>query len=108
MTKKLFFQALLLMLVFLSSISGVFTTWHFAEEPATDSNSSFNVNINEFVWTPEEILPTVTPGQNFLDLYESILNNSKAGLNLPESIPKFSREMKATLPLRRSTALILS
>ena len=86
MKKIIFFQALLLMLVFLSSISGVFATWNFAEEPATDSTSSLNVNINEFVWAPEEILPTVTPGQNFLDLYDSILNNSKAGLNSSKNI----------------------
>ena len=53
----------------------------FAEESPTDIDDAHSITLSEFTWQPEEILPTVTPGQNFLDLYESILNNIKAGLN---------------------------
>ena len=39
------------------------------------------VSLAEFVWKPEEILPTETPGENYIDLLDSLLNNSKGGLN---------------------------
>ena len=75
------FSAFLFFIVFISSISGVFATWLFAEDPAETVVSSQNITLSEFYWKPEEILPSVTPGQNYLDLHASILDNDKAGLN---------------------------
>ncbi len=74
-------SAVLFFIVFISSISGVFATWLFAEGPAETVLSSQNITLSEFYWEPEEILPGVTPGQNYLDLHASILDNDKAGLN---------------------------
>ena len=71
----------LTILMFFASVSGVFATWFMAEETPTSVNKSQNITLSEFIWKPEEILPSVTPGQNFLDLYESILENMKGGLN---------------------------
>ena len=71
----------LTILMFFASVSGVFATWFMAEETPTSVNKSQNITLSEFIWKPEEILPSVTPGQNFLDLYESILENVKGGLN---------------------------
>ena len=68
------------MMILCASVGGVFATWYFAEEPSSDVKNSQNITISEFVWAPEEILP-ITPGQNYLDLLESILNNRKNGLN---------------------------
>ena len=65
----------------LSSVGGVYATWHFAETPPASVSGTQSMQLSEFVWEPEEILPTVTPGQNFLDLYSSILENDKGGLN---------------------------
>ena len=82
MLKKLkYFLTILISCLFLSSFGGIYATWRFAEEPVNNVDKTQNIILSEFTWTPEEILPTVTPGQNFLDLYESILNNVKAGLN---------------------------
>lgn len=65
----------------LFSVGGVFATWQFAEEKPDIINKSQGLHLSEFVWAPEEILPDVTPGQNYLDLYQSILENVKGGLN---------------------------
>lgn len=65
----------------LFSVGGVFATWQFAEEAPDTVNKSQGIYLSEFVWAPEEILPDVTPGQNYLDLYQSILENVKGGLN---------------------------
>ncbi len=82
MSKKLpFFSAFLIMLLFFTSVSGVFATWFMAEEPPTTVKESQTISLAEFIWKPEEILPSVTPGQNYLDLYQSILENVKGGLN---------------------------
>ena len=62
-------------------IGGVYANWHYAEEPAESATTGLGVAINEFIWKAEEILPTVKPGQNYLDLHEAIINNAKAGLN---------------------------
>ena len=75
------FSIFLSLLTFIASISGVFATWLFAEDPATSARQSTSITLSEFVWQPEEILPSVTPGQNYLDLHESILDNIKGGLN---------------------------
>lgn len=82
MSKKIaYFSIFLTILIFFASVNGVFATWFMAEESPTPINKSQSITLSEFVWKPEEILPSVTPGQNFLDLYESILENNKGGLN---------------------------
>jgi hypothetical protein len=79
--KSKHFLGFLAACVLLSSFGGAYATWRFTEKPPESISGSQSITISEFVWQPEEILPSVTPGQNFLDLYDSILNNVKAGLN---------------------------
>ncbi len=82
MSKKIMISSIFLsILIFCASISGVFATWFFAEETPTPVTKAENIGISEFVWKPEEILPDVTPSQNYLDLHQSILENMKGGLN---------------------------
>ena len=82
MSKKIMISSIFLaILIFCASISGVFATWYFAEEPPTPVSKAEDIGISEFVWKTEEILPDVTPGQNYLDLHQSILENVKGGLN---------------------------
>ena len=73
-------SALFCAIMFFTSIGGAFATWYLAEEQSSDVQTSKDVVLSEFVWAPEEILP-ITPGQNYLDLHESILYNNKNGLN---------------------------
>ncbi len=75
---KLF--ALFFALISLSSLGGVFATWIYCGDVMTPQNDSWGVDLSEFVWAPEEILP-VTPGSNYMVLLDSILNNDKGGLN---------------------------
>ena len=81
MKKSLSFIYILFIMIIFASFGGAYATWIFAEEPAVSKQDSNSIILSEFVWAPEEILPDVTPGQNYLDLYESILNNNKGGLN---------------------------
>lgn len=69
------------LIMLMTSVSGVFATWYMAEQPAVSVQQSQDIFISEFVWAPDEILPSVTPGQNYLDLHQSILENVKGGLN---------------------------
>ena len=73
--------ALLCVMIFFASIGGSYATWFFAEDPSSSVNEKNDIILSEFTWEPEEILPTVTPGQNYLDLHNSILYNIKNGLN---------------------------
>ena len=73
-------SALFSAIIFFTSVGATYATWFFAEEPCSDTKTSQGLILSEFVWAPEEILP-VTPGQNYLDLHYSILNNNKNGLN---------------------------
>lgn len=79
--RPMLFPAILCVMLFFASIGGVYATWKYAEQSPADAKTEQNVTLSDFVWEPEEILPTVTPGQNFLDLHMSILNNVKNGLN---------------------------
>ena len=82
MSKRIMISSIFLaILIFCASISGVFATWFFAEETPTPALKSEDIGISEFVWKPEEILPDVTPSQNYLDLHQSVLENVKGGLN---------------------------
>ena len=83
-TAKLFM--LLILVVFIASVSGVYGVWIFSEEKVDNESDQVKLILSDFTWAPEEILPTVTPGQNYLDLFESILNNSKAGLNSDKAV----------------------
>ena len=65
----------------LFSVCGVFATWQFAEDLPDAVNKAQGIYLSEFVWAPEEILPDVTPGQTYIDLHQSILENVKGGLN---------------------------
>lgn len=71
----------MLLICFIASISGVFGIWIFMEEPAEPQKESFGPSLSEFTWQPEEILPSDKIGENYLILFESILNNNKGGLN---------------------------
>lgn len=71
----------MLLMCFIASISGVFGIWIFSEEPPQPQEESFGPSLSEFTWQPEEILPSDKIGENYLVLFESILNNMKGGLN---------------------------
>ena len=73
--------AILFSIISFASVGGAFATWFLAEDPSPIVKQSQNITISEFVWLPDEILPSVTPGQNYLDLHQSILENVKGGLN---------------------------
>ena len=72
---------LLIVLLIVASVGGTYATWHYAEENAENKNDLIKIKINDFVWAPEEILPTDKPGENYIELLGSILENDKAGLN---------------------------
>ena len=82
------FMALLCALLLAASVGGVFAVWRFAEDPAESRSDSIGVAIREenFVWKPEEILPTDKPGENYMTLLDSILNNIKVGLNSSKDV----------------------
>ena len=77
MKKSLSFIYILFIMIIFASFGGAYATWIFAEEPAVSQQDSNSIILSEFVWAPEEILPDVTPGQNYLDLHASILENVK-------------------------------
>ena len=75
------FITLLCALLILSSMGGAFAAWSYASAPTDARNSSAGLSLAEFIWAPEDILPTETPGENYMDLLTSLLENSKGGLN---------------------------
>lgn len=80
--------ALLLALLLIASAGGVFAVWRYAEDPAESVHDSVGITIREdnFVWTPEQILPTDKPGENYMSLLGSILDNIKVGLNSSKDV----------------------
>lgn len=82
------YLVLLLALMAVASVSGVFAVWMFAEDSPEPRSQSVNIALREdsFVWTPEQILPTDKPGENYLNLLSSILNNGKVGLNSSKDV----------------------
>lgn len=60
---------------------GVWALWRYAEAPAVSDAANVGITLSEFVWAPEEILPSDTPGKNYIDLLDSVLENAKGGLN---------------------------
>ena len=78
------YLALLLSLLLIASAGGVFAVWIYAEAPAATRSSLLSVAIPEenFVWTPEQILPDDEDlGKDYLNLLVSLTDNSKMGLN---------------------------
>lgn len=73
--------ALCLVIVVLLSVSGAFAAWYYCGVPLYDEQGYTNFSLNMFTWKPEDILPTEKPGENYMDLLNSILNNNKGGLN---------------------------
>ena len=75
------FMMMLIFMVIAASMTGVYGVWIFSNEKTAEEKDNVTLKISEFTWAPEEILPTDNPGENYLVLFESILNNSKGGLN---------------------------
>ena len=77
------YLALLLTLLLIASVGGAFAVWTFAEGSPDPQSKNVGITIREdnFVWTPEQILPTDKPGENYMSLLDAILNNRKVGLN---------------------------
>ena len=77
------YMSLLCCLLLFVSIGGVFATWYFAEDPAKSVTDSMKITLSEFVWKPDEILPTESEiGENHLALIELILNERDKGYGL--------------------------
>ena len=76
---------LITMIVFCSSIFGVFATWIFADLPISSKDELFNVNMSIWEFTPEEVLPDDNEAtdlhQNHYNLIMSIVNHVDYGLN---------------------------
>ena len=68
------------------SVAEVSATWIFADQPPVNREEGLSVELKGFVFTPEEGLPTTQPGQNYWDLYYSILENLKGGLNSSKDV----------------------
>lgn len=67
-------------MIFLISVSSVLAVWKYAQAALSES-VSVGVTLSEFLWTPEELLPSDTPGENHVVLLGEILENIKVGLN---------------------------
>ena len=77
------YTAFLCSLFVLSSVGGVFATWYYTHENATNAQATLSVSLSDFEWKPEEILPTESEiGENHLALIELILNESNKGYGL--------------------------
>ena len=75
------YLALLCALLSLVSVGGVFAVWTYATNAAEPQSGGVSMTISEFTWTPEEILPTDTPGSDYMNLLDQVLNAIKGGLN---------------------------
>ena len=77
------YTAFLCCLFFLATVGGMFATWYFAEDAAKPVTGVAGITLSEFVWEPEEILPTESElGENHLALIELVLNENKKGYGL--------------------------
>ena len=72
---------ILLFIAVMASLSGVYAVWVYPEEKADPAAENMSIQLSEFVWAPEEILPDTTPGENYLVLLDAVLNYNKGGLN---------------------------
>ena len=76
---------LITMIVFCSSILGVFATWIFAELPILGRDKNWGVNMEIWQFAPEEVLPDDNEAtdlhQNHYNLVMSIVNHVDYGLN---------------------------
>ena len=77
----------MLLIVFASmlAVGGVSATWTYTEKRVDDIDNNFGVNIGEFEFKPEEILPddeeADQAGQNHVTLLDRIVNHITYGLN---------------------------
>ena len=62
------------------SVPAVFATWRYAYEGVESVNTFNGITINEFAYSPEEVLP-VAPGENHQVLMGEVMDNMKIGLN---------------------------
>ena len=68
--------------VVFAGVGGVYGTWKYAIEPSQSEQQSLSTGLNEFYWTPEEVLPDLESiGKSHLDLINSIINDRSQGLN---------------------------
>ena len=75
--------SLLCCLFLLATTGGVLATWYFAEGSAKSVTDTMSITLSEFVWKPDEILPTESEiGENHLALIELILNENEKGYGL--------------------------
>lgn len=73
--------ALCLGFLIILSVTGVFAAWYYCELPLADEQGNVEFTMKLYTWKPEDILPTEKPGENYMVLLDSILNNNKGGLN---------------------------
>ncbi|MBR7142146.1 MAG: hypothetical protein IKD06_01255 [Clostridia bacterium] len=77
------YTSFLCSLFILASVGGVFATWCYAQYPVEAANENLHITLSQFVWAPEEILPTEsTIGENHLALIGLMLNESEKGYGL--------------------------
>jgi len=75
--------SLLCCLFLLATTGGVLATWYFAEGSAKSVTDTMSITLSEFLWKPDEILPTESEiGENHLALIELILNENEKGYGL--------------------------
>lgn len=74
-------SAVVISALLLFSVPSVFAVWIYTYETVTPQEEKLNVNISEFKWDSEEVLPSDKPGENHYSLVNEILNNVKVGLN---------------------------
>lgn len=68
--------------VLVTGVGGVYATWLYADGTVTGKQQELQSTLNEFHWTPEEVLPDLeSVGKSHLDLLDAIINHTQQGLN---------------------------
>ena len=77
MRKGIFrYTAFLYLILFIASVSGVFATWYFAEEPATSVKGNFDIGIAEFDFSDITQEETEEVNKALSNKFLEILNNT--------------------------------
>ena len=82
--KSKFLLTLLMLCVVCVSVSGVYATWKYTQNKIEDKQNQISLGVDEFVFTPEEVLPDEEfdqLGENHVELINNILNEVRYGLN---------------------------
>ena len=75
--------ALFCCVVILGSFGGVYATWLYAQANADSIEANVDSDLVEFVWKPENLLPTESQiGENHLALIDLIMNEKSKGYGL--------------------------